>query len=308
MKTRTLCLTLFFSMVAVFPASARKWTSATDGKTIEAEFVSADGTNVVIEKGTKTYTLPLARLIEADQAYVREQMAKASAPKPMEGAYTEHFTGDWALVEHDGLPYAIFGAKDLDGSKKYPVILSLHGKSDNNTNGNQIGFAKQFSNAASYDKHPCIIIAPLCYQPFGGTGGGWDDEPGEKALDLMKDFLKNCPVADPDRVYVIGYSMGGFGTSYMVETEPKMFAAAVPVAGCTTSSASALKKMPVWIFHAADDATVNVSCSRDLYEEIKRNDEAKYKEFETGGHGIVGQVFNDAEVRDWLFSQTREKK
>ena len=307
MSTRILSLLLTCSLIAC-SVQAREWTSASDGKKIEAEFVSSDGTNVTIKKGTKTFSLPLSRLIEADQAFVKEQMATANEPKPLEGGYTEHFTGDWALVEHDGLPYAIYGAKDLDGSKKYPVILSLHGKSDNNTNGNQIGFAKQFANAASYEKNPCIIIAPLCYQPFGGTGGGWNDEPGEKALDLMADFLKNCPVADTDRVYVIGYSMGGFGTSFMVESEPKMFAGAIPVAGCTTSSASALKKMPVWIFHAADDNVVNVSCSRELYDAIKRNDEAKYKEFETGGHGIVGQVFGDAEVRDWLFSQTKAKE
>lgn len=305
-KMKTTICTVLILVGFHLGAEAREWTSAENGKKIDAEFVSSDGANVTIKKGAQTFTLPLARFVAADQEFVREQMAKASEPKPLEGAYTDKFTGDWALAEHDGLPYAIFAAKDLDGSKKYPLILSLHGKSDNNTNGDQIGFANQFSNAANHSKNPCIIIAPLCYQPFGATGGGWNDEPGEKTLDLMKEVIKTCPVVDPDRVYVIGYSMGGFGTSHMVETEPKMFAAAIPVAGCTKSSASALKKMPVWIFHAADDATVDVSCSRELYEEIKRNDEAVYKEFETGGHGIIGQVFSDAAVRDWLFSQSRK--
>ena len=305
---RTIPLYLISLSLPCQSVDAREWTSAADGKKIEAEFISSDGTNVTIKRGSQAFTLPIARFVEADQAFVKEQMAKSSEPKPLEGPYTDKFTGDWALAEHDGLPYAIYGAKDLDGTKKYPLILSLPGKSDNNTNGGQVGFSSVFSNAESYTKNPCVIIAPLCYQPFGATGGGWSDEPGTKALDLIADVIKTCPVVDPNRVYVIGYSMGGFGTSFMVETEPNRFAAAIPVAGCTSSSAAALKKMPVWIFHAADDATVNVSCSRDLYEAIKRNDDAKYKEFETGGHGIIGQVFTDPEVRDWLFSQSKEKK
>lgn len=293
-------------LVLPFHATAREWTNAADGKRIEAEFVSSDGANVTIKMGAKEYTLPISRFSETDQAFVKEQMAKANEPKPMEGAYVDKFTSDWVLAEHDGLPYAIFGAEDLDGSKKYPVLVSLHGKSNNNENGKQIGFARQFSNEANYSKNPCIIIAPLCYQPFGATGGGWDDEPGEKALDLLQDILKNCPVVDENRVYVLGYSMGGFGTTHFVATEPKIFAAAIPVAGCTTSSASAFKKTPIWIWHAKDDPVVNVSCSQNLYEEIKRNKEAKYTELETGGHGIIGQVMSNPEVHTWLFAQ--EKK
>ena len=173
-------------LVLSFHATAREWTNAADGKKIEAEFVSSDGSNVTIKMGVKEFTLPISRFSEADQTFVKEQMAKANQPKPLEGAYVEMFTSEWALAEHDGLPYAIYGAEDLDGSKKYPVLVSLHGKSNNNENGKQIGFARQFSNEANYTQNPCIIIAPLCYQPFGATGGGWDDEPGEKALDLLK--------------------------------------------------------------------------------------------------------------------------
>ena len=301
MKIVITCLAVLF--VFQTSISAREWTNAADGKKIEAEFISSDGTNVTIKRGTQQFTLPLARLVQADRDFVKEQMAKANEPKGLEGAYTDKFTGEWALADYKGLPYAIYGAKDLDGEKKYPVVVSLHGRSDDNTNGGQIGFAKKFSQAANYEKNPCIIIAPLCYQPFGATGGGWDDEPGDKALDLLKDILKICPIVDEDRVYVVGYSMGGYGATHFVATEPKIFAAAIPVAGCKTSAASACKKLPIWIFHASDDPTVNVSCSRDLYLAIKRNEEAKFTEYPNGGHGIVGKVFDDENVQTWLFAQ-----
>ena len=295
MKTIPVSLVAFLLLLQFStPATARAWTSATDG------------TTVTIKKGAQTFTLPLSRFAQADQDFVKEQLEKASQPKPLEGPYTEKFTGEWVLAEHDGLPYAIYGAAELDGAKKYPVLLALHGKSQNDTNGKQVGgWMKTFASADNYAKRPCIIVAPLCYQPHGATGGGWDDEPGTKTIALMEDLLDNCPIVDEDRVYIFGYSMGGFGTTHLFAEEPKMFAAAIAVAGCTVGSADAFKRKPLWLFHAEDDATVEVSCSRNLHDALKRNDEVKYTEFDEGGHGIIGKVFNDPAVHEWLFSKKR---
>lgn len=299
MKT-FLVVSLFFLATA---SPAREWTNASDGKKIEADYVSSDGENVTINRGGKEFTLPLARLVEADRAFVTEQVAMANAPKPVEGPFAEKFTGDWVLNEKDGLPYAIFGGADLDGSKKYPLVLSLHGKSQNDENGKQIGFARKFADPSNYEARPCIVVAPLCYQPHGATGAGWYDEPGAKALALVEELIETCPIVDPERVYVIGYSMGGFGTTHLVSQKPDWFAAAVPIAGCTTTSADVFKKKPIWIFHAADDPVVEIDCSRQLHEAIERSDEAKYTEYESGGHGIVGQVLDDTAMHEWLFAQ-----
>lgn len=53
--------------------SAREWT-ATDGRKLEAEFVSATDKEVKVTLANgQTSTLPLARLSEADQVWVHEQ-------------------------------------------------------------------------------------------------------------------------------------------------------------------------------------------------------------------------------------------
>jgi len=214
-------------------------------------------------------------------------------------------TGEWVLSEYRGLPFAIYGAKDLDAAKKHPLILALHGKSDNNTNGPQVGgWMKSFAKPERYAKNPCIIVAPLCYQPFGGTGGGWSAKPGDQAIDLVKALQKALPAVDAKRTYVIGYSMGGFGTCHLVMRAPQMFAAAVPVAGYGNGAAAG-QRTPMWLFHAADDAVVGVAGAREFAKASSRAKTFHYTEYPTGGHGIGGQVFEDEKLHEWLFTQAR---
>jgi dipeptidyl aminopeptidase/acylaminoacyl peptidase len=63
------------------------------------------------------------------------------------------------------------------------------------------------------------------------------------------------------------------------------------------------KKVPLWLFHAMDDANVEVKYSRDLADALKRDNECKYTEYPNGGHGIVGKVFEKAEMHTWLFAK-----
>lgn len=302
---KQLILSLFLMAGVALPASSREWTSA-DGKKLKADFVSSADGQVVLKRASdgKQFTLPLDRLSEADRKWVGEEVKKVM---PVTGPFAKHLCGDWVLTEHDGLPYAIFGGGDLDGSKKYPLLIYLHGRSPNNENGKQVSWwTKLYAEADFYKKHPSIIIAPLGYQPFGGEGSAWTSEPGEKALRLIEELRNNLPI-DPDRIYVLGHSMGGFGTCHFVVTKPKLFAAAIASAGCASPSAAAtFKRFPLQLFHAADDPTVDVKCSRDLAEALKRSATFKYTEYPDGGHSIVGKIMEDPEVHEWLFQQSRK--
>ncbi|NNC87965.1 MAG: prolyl oligopeptidase family serine peptidase [Akkermansiaceae bacterium] len=287
---------------------ARTWTSA-DGKTLQAGFVSATATEVTLKRDRdgREFTLALTKLSEDDRAFVAETLAEMADNPPapaIEGEYAGLVTGDWELAEHGKLPYAFYGGASLDGSRKYPLVVSLHGKSDNNENGKQIGQARSFAKPGNYKERPCLILAPLCYQPHGGTGGGWDDDPGEETLDLVKDLVKKLPLVDPARVYVVGYSMGGFGTWHFLKEEPRLFAAGVPIAG-GASGVGSLRSMPIWSFHGAKDQVVTPASARAAAEELKRSKVFKYTEFPDAGHGIVGQVMGDPLVHEWLFAQKR---
>lgn len=232
--------------------------------------------------------------------------APALAQKPQLDPATL-LTGEWALSEYRGLPFAIYGAKDLDASKKHPLILALHGKSDNNTNGQQVGgWMKSFAKPERYAKNPCIIVAPLCYQPFGGTGGGWSAKPGDQAIDLVKALEKALPAVDAKRIYVAGHSMGGFGTCHLIARAPQMFAAGIPVSGYASGTDLVSgQRTPMWLFHAADDAVVGVAGARAFAKASSRSKAFHYTEYPTGGHGIPSVVFEDEKLHEWLFAQGR---
>lgn len=305
-------LTAWLAVACLLPTlSARTWTSS-DGKKLEADFVSATETDVTLSrsKDGKEFTLPLARLSEDDQAFIKEQPVADPEEKEsaaITGDYAHLVTGEWVNAEFGKLPYSFYGSTKLDGSQKYPLVVSLHGKSDNNENGLQIGFARQFARAQNYEERPCLVLAPLCYQPFGATGGGWNDAPGEEALELIDELMKKLSLIDPDRVYVLGYSMGGFGAWHFLKEEPKLFAAGVPIAGGATDVGK-LRSMPIWSFHGAKDTVVPPDSARKCAEELKRSKVFKYTEFPEGDHGIVGEVASDPELHKWLFEQNRKKQ
>ena len=301
MKTLPLVISLLFAVVSLL--HSREWTSS-DGRKLQADFVSADATTVILKIAGKNTPIPLNRLSAADQAFVKEQASKPAAAKSVEGPFAELVTSDWALSKHKNLPFALYASKELDASKSYPLILALHGKSDNDENGKQVGgWMKSFLKEERFARNPCIIAAPLCYQPYGATGGGWSDKPGTETVSLVKELLKSLPI-DKNRVYCIGYSMGGFGTCHLINTEPRLFAAGVAVAGCTgPETAGTFRKVPVWLFHAADDTVVSVKYSRDLAKAFKQDKECKYTEYPDGGHGIGAKVFEDNEMHAWLFAK-----
>ncbi len=287
---------------------AREW-KALDGRTLEAEFVSATADSVTIKRTSdnREFTIALDKLSEADREWVAGQRDKPAEPTPITGPYADKITGDWELADYRALPYVIYGGADLDGSKKYPLIIGLHGKSINNENGKQKGMVQRFAQPARYQEHPAILLAPLCYQPFGATGGGWGDKPGELVIDLVKDLLKKLPIIDEKRVYLFGTSMGGGGTAELISRETKLFAAGIVICGWVDSGAArAFKKVPVWAFHGDADDVVSPDSIRKLADTLKRSKIFKYTEFPGEGHNITGKVFADEAVFDWLYAQKKK--
>ena len=165
--------------------------------------------------------------------------------------------------------------------------------------------AKSFIAESNYEKRPCLVLSPLCYQPYGATGGGWYDNPGEELLDLLSLLLKELPIIDHERIYLTGSSMGGFGTWYLLKKEPELFAAGIPVASYF-KGLKKLRSQPIWAFHGAKDGVISVQNARASAEELERSSSFKYTEFPNAGHGIFSKVFSDEKVHEWLFDQRRK--
>ena len=314
MKTLLLLCGLVAFLTA--PLAARTWT-ATDGRSLEGDYISATDTTVTFKrKDGKSFTIELTKLSADDQAFVKEQGAAASAApdkkvdkpaspaKPVTGPWAEHITGDWKQVEgKGGLQVMFFGDKSLDASQKWPLVVYLHGKGGNVLPKGHQGLGTICAKPDNQKERPCFILVPQCPDENGWGGGT-----GENFLKTLKDMTKHLPI-DEDRIYLSGYSMGGFGTFAFLNQEPRLFAAGIPVAGgIGTEAARNLRKIPLWIFHGEKDEVVKPDQSRTIAKALEKlRAPVKYTEFPGAGHGIIGKVESDIEVQKWLFAQKRGK-
>jgi len=108
----------------------------------------------------------------------------------------------------------------------------------------------------------------------------------------------------------MGLSMGGYGTWDMIQRNPQMFAAAVPICGGgDVTKAERIARLPVWAFHGNKDNVVPTSRSRDMIEAMRKaGGSPHYTESPGVGHGVWTVAFGDPELAKWLFAQRRGKE
>lgn len=107
--------------------------------------------------------------------------------------------------------------------------------------------------------------------------------------------------ADPDRIYTVNNSLGGYGFAQQSGVDPslpKLFAAIIQVVmgpGETTNTALniANSKTPIWFFSSADDLTSGTTVYKTdtLYNRVVRmGGNAWFTRWVKGGHGVISRV------------------
>ena len=126
----------------------------------------------------------------------------------------------------------------------------------------------------------------------------------ELLMQLIKESIKNLPV-DTNRIYITGLSMGGFGTFDAIERYPNIFAAAVPVCGGgDVSKATTIASIPIWIFHGAEDPSVNPANAADMFTALtKAGAHPGFTQYPETGHFSWIGAYSDKMMMEWLFRQ-----
>jgi predicted peptidase len=211
------------------------------------------------------------------------------------------------------MPYRLYVPENYDKQKKYPLVLYLHGgggRGDDNRkqieggNGYLVDLLVSRSTQAKY---PSIVVVP---QSPGEGWVGFDSITPTSYLNLVLDLIKDLDSSysiDIDRRYVLGQSMGGFGTFAILTMQPNMFAAAVPLCGGSDESKAAqIAHVPLWAFHGELDQAVSVARSRNMIAALtKAGGKPKYTEYKGEGHTIWTRVVMEPELLPWMFSQKR---
>jgi len=240
-----------------------------------------------------------------------------AAPGQQSGKDGEFEAREYKDANGAVLPYRLLKPNGYGTSKKpHSLLVFLHGAGERGTNNTaQLRHGKKFMQTAAKE-YGSFVLAPQC--PNGkrwsevywfATDHAISDTPAEpmrQVLELIARLQKEFRI-DPDRLYVMGLSMGGFGTWDVVQRHPKVFAAAVPICGGgDESKAGRIAKLPTWVFHGAKDGAVKVERSRDMVKAIRAaGGNPKYTEFADAGHNAWTPAFSQPELLKWLFAQKR---
>ncbi len=205
---------------------------------------------------------------------------------------------------------------DYNTTRKYPLVIFLHGSGERgNDNEAQLKWGvMNFATDQNMKLHPSFVIAPQC-----PTNMSWSllsgrnkmaaspTKPMELLIALIQELKNKLPV-DTNRVYITGLSMGGFGTFDLIGRHPNMFAAAVPVCGGGDSSkVNAIKHIPTWIFHGAEDPGVKPALSLTMVEALmKAGAHPGYTQYPEVGHFSWIAAYSDPMMMEWLFRQRRD--
>ena len=221
-------------------------------------------------------------------------------------------------TEDQPLPYRLLTPLEEESDELYPLLLFFHGAGERGAD-NKKQLIHGMSDIASNEmraRHPCFVVAPQCPAEQQWVDTPWTaDEhsmpetptvPMRQSLDLVVALQEVLPI-DPQRIYVSGLSMGGFGAWDAIQRRPELFAAGqIVCGGGDPAFAASVCHVPVWLFHGDDDTTVQPSRSRDMIAAVRAAGGAPiYTEYEGVGHNSWTATYANRAVWDWLFSQRR---
>jgi len=231
------------------------------------------------------------------------------------------------------LPYRMYVPENYDAEKEYALLLFMHGlgnRGDNNTS--QIaqhntllkriikGEFISDDNGEYNTAEEFIIIAPQC-----AADSKWVDYTGENIYDRSYN-LDETPVAkyqaavielidhiienksiDLSRIYATGLSMGGFGVWDIVMRNPKMFAAAIPMAGAADpTKANLINDIPIWTFQQALDPTVQPGGTYAMVEAlVAEGADITLTNYFEPQHNAWAQGYAEPNMLQWLWSHKK---
>jgi predicted peptidase len=210
------------------------------------------------------------------------------------------------------MPYRLFMPPGYDKTQKYPLVVWLHGAGSVGTdNLKQISSASRpgthtWTRPEVQAKHPAFVVAPQAERSWAGADSKELSSSLSSVLEIIESLKKEFTV-DPQRIYVAGQSMGGYGTWELISKRPEAFAAAIPLCGGgNPGRAAAMTKIAIWAFHGEADPTVSVYESRKMIEAIKAaGGKPRYSEYKGVGHNVWDRAFKEPELVEWVFAQSR---
>ncbi|QOV91999.1 carboxylesterase family protein [Humisphaera borealis] len=210
---------------------------------------------------------------------------------------------------------------DAKAPATYPLVLFLHGAGERGTdNAAQLKWGGQQLATDLQKAGKCFVIAPQC-----PPGKQWVNTPWAKgsyssdkvaisdelkmAIEVVEKAVGDYKI-DKSRLYVMGLSMGGFGTWDAIVRRPDLFAAAVPICGGgDPSKAANLKGIGIWTFHGDADTAVPTAGTREMVAALRKagvtQQTLKYNEYPGVGHNCWSKAWETKGLWEWMLASKK---
>ncbi|QHW31741.1 phospholipase [Paenibacillus rhizovicinus] len=205
------------------------------------------------------------------------------------------------VLKQADLPYLLHQPdRSSDSGAKWPLILFLHGRDQRGNDVEQLKIRGLPRIAEDNPAFPFIVLAPQCpsYYIWPMVFDG--------ITALLDEVIASCPV-DPERIFVTGLSMGGYGAWDLAMEYPERFAGVVPVCGSgSPERIGRLRDVQVWAFHGTRDEVVPVEEARELISALGDcGGNGRLTEYPEGGHAIWEEAYATEELYSWFFRQRK---
>lgn len=197
--------------------------------------------------------------------------------------------------------YLLALPEGYEEKEKWPLVLFLHGAGERGDDLEKVKIHGPPKLIANGKKFPFITVSPQC-----PANRWWD----AGQLNRLVTHIEENHKVDPERIYVTGLSMGGFGTFALAAYAPERWAAIAPVCGGgDTIAARRTNHIATWVFHGARDTVVPEARSKEMVEALrKRGCDVKYTVYPEAGHDSWTKTYDNPEFYEWLLSQKRQPR
>jgi len=236
--------------------------------------------------------------------------------KILNSLITDGFLKKKFTKENVQIPYRFLTPKNNINDQKYPLIITFHNSTRiGNDNENQLEpFAKIWLRPEIYNEYQCYVIAPQFNKRSSNYEKNSDgiqiSKPSRDVfalLELIKNIEKEYPNIDKNRIYLIGYSMGGSTAQNLLSIAPNKFAAIISVAAVPDfSNLKKLSKKNIWLIHGQKDDENPYIGSLELFNRLSSNGNLIFTTFSNLNHNNIGiPLLLSDEIPNWLFKQKK---
>lgn len=210
-------------------------------------------------------------------------------------SFGQTFTAYRNTVDN-GYNFWVSTPRDYDSLQSdKPIILFLHGASLCGHNLDRVRRYGPLDALAMGRQIDAVIIAPQ------NPGGAWSPLKINNVVNWVFDHY----AGDTNRFYVLGMSLGGYGTiDYSAVYHNRIAAAMALCGGGNPKSYCGLNDLPLWILHGTADRAVPLSQSEKVINAMSKCGDSprlRFTKLQGVSHGGLARAFYITETYDWLF-------